>query len=201
MKYLINHKNSDISLIMLHGTGGDERDLISVASFIDDNANYIGIAGDVLENGMRRYFKRYPNGSFDEDDLKDQTEKLYQQIQEIVTKYQLNPNRVVVMGYSNGANIIQSMLKTYDNPFMAAFLFHPSEVMRQNPFKHQKQSSIFVAMADNDPYTNSQANQRIIQSLKESGAKLEVVKSSQGHQLTTSSLNQAKSFYQSLFLK
>ena len=98
------------TLLLLHGTGGNENDLIPLGRELDPDANLLSPRGKVLENGMPRFFRRLAEGIFDEEDLIRRTHELADFIEQAATKYNLNRKNVFAVGYSNGANIAASLL-------------------------------------------------------------------------------------------
>ena len=101
------------TLLLLHGTGGTESDLLPLAEIIDADANVLSVRGNVQENGMPRFFKRLAEGVFDEEDLISRTKELYEFLDEAAVEYQFDRNYVIAIGYSNGANIAASLLFHY----------------------------------------------------------------------------------------
>jgi predicted esterase len=102
--------DSSLTLLMLHGTGGDERDLLHLGRELSPQAALLSPRGRVLENGMPRFFRRFAEGVFDINDLTDQTHALARFVEDASKAYGLSPERVVAVGYSNGANIAGSTL-------------------------------------------------------------------------------------------
>jgi predicted esterase len=96
---------SQITLLMLHGTGGDESDLLELGRAISPDAALLSPRGQVLENGAPRFFRRHAEGKFDLPDLHHRTADLADFIKAATREYKLNPDRIVVVGFSNGANI------------------------------------------------------------------------------------------------
>lgn len=195
MIYSYHQKSGKNTFIMLHGTGGHEDDLLSLVNLIDPKASAIGILGDVLENGMARYFKRYPDGRFDEEDLKVQTEKLHEQIHHLLTKYNINPENVTVLGYSNGANIFINLLKNYETNFKNAILLHPSSVAKGQPFKNQKNLALFTSFGKQDPFISETDYLSLIAEIREAQIPITSFESEFGHRLTQETLSKAKQFY------
>src|SRR5436309_5808222 len=101
---------SDRTLLLLHGTGGNERDLVPLGRELDPNASLLGPGGKVLENGMPRFFRRLAEGVFDLEDLKTRTNELADFVTAAARHYKLASDHIVGVGYSNGANIAASML-------------------------------------------------------------------------------------------
>ena len=114
---------SERTLLLLHGTGGNEHDLIPVGREIDPNAALLSPRGKILENGMPRFFRRLAEGVFDIEDLKQRTNELADFIAAAAKQYNLVANQVVAVGYSNGANIAASMLLLRPEILHAAILF------------------------------------------------------------------------------
>src|SRR5690625_2422892 len=110
------------TLLLLHGTGGTERDLLPIAEKVDPDANVLSVRGNILENGMPRFFKRLKEGVFDEEDLIKQTKNLAEFVDEASEKYQFDRNQVIALGYSNGANIAGSLLFHYEDVLKGAIL-------------------------------------------------------------------------------
>src|SRR5690606_34628251 len=103
------------TLLLLHGTGGNENDLLPLANHIDPSANVLSVRGNVLENGMPRFFRRLAEGVFDEEDLIFRTKELNEFLDEAAEKYEFDRNNIIAVGYSNGANIAASLLFHYEN--------------------------------------------------------------------------------------
>ena len=98
------------TLLLLHGTGGNELDLLPIAGMIDDSAGVLSVRGNILENGMPRFFRRLAEGVFDIEDLISRTKELNDFLGEAAEKYEFDRNNIVAIGYSNGANIAASLL-------------------------------------------------------------------------------------------
>ena len=113
-------------LVLLHGTGGDERSLLDLGHDLDPQASLLGIRGNVLENGMPRYFKRLAEGIYDEEDLMFRGQELAAFIQEVAKEKGFSIEQVVLVGYSNGANIALNLLLEFSVLFQKAIV--PSNV-------------------------------------------------------------------------
>src|SRR5213594_4986343 len=114
---------SDRTLLLLHGTGGNERDLIPLGHELDPNAALLSPRGKVLENGMPRFFRRLAEGVFDLEDLKNRTNELADFVAAAAQHYGFAADKVVAVGYSNGANIAASMLLLRPKTLRGAVLF------------------------------------------------------------------------------
>src|SRR4030081_2560539 len=92
------------TLLLLHGTGGNERDLLPIGRELDPNASLLSPRGKVLENGMPRFFRRLAEGVFDLEDLKTRTHELADFVVSAATHYKIDIKNMIAVGYSNGAN-------------------------------------------------------------------------------------------------
>src|ERR1044071_2298743 len=115
--------NSDRTLLLLHGTGGNERDLIPLGHELDPNASLLSPRGKVLENGMPRFFRRLAEGVFDLEDLRKRTHELADFVVSAAERYKIDVKKIVAVGYSNGANIAASVLLLRPEVLSAAILF------------------------------------------------------------------------------
>src|SRR5213082_1077853 len=114
---------SNRTLLLLHGTGGNERDLISLGRELDSSASLLSPRGKVLENGMPRFFRRLAEGVFDLEDLKYRTNELADFVTAAGKQYGFATDQLVAVGYSNGANIAASMLLLRPELLPTATLF------------------------------------------------------------------------------
>jgi phospholipase/carboxylesterase len=114
------------TLLLLHGTGGHETDLVPLAAQLTRDYNLLGLRGNVLENGsVTRFFRRLSTGVFDEKDLRFRTHELVHFVQELAPKEGFNAKKVVALGYSNGANLAGSILLLYPDWLAGAVLWRP----------------------------------------------------------------------------
>lgn len=112
------------ALLLLHGTGGNEHDMIPLGQQLLPGAALVSPRGKVLENGMPRFFRRLREGVFDQEDLARQTDDLAAFLDGIRHAHQL-PDPPIAVGYSNGANIVASLLLRYPQALNGAVLFRP----------------------------------------------------------------------------
>ena len=98
------------TILLLHGTGGTEQDLLPLAELIDPEASVLSVRGNVLENGMPRFFRRLAEGVFDEEDLIFRTNELHSFLNEAAEEHGFDRANIVAVGYSNGANIAASLV-------------------------------------------------------------------------------------------
>src|SRR4051795_314277 len=103
------------TLLLLHGTGGDENSLVQIGNQLAPGAAILSPRGKVLENGMPRFFRRLAEGVFDQEDLVFRTKELNQFLDEASEQYDFDRANILAIGYSNGANIAASLLFQYQN--------------------------------------------------------------------------------------
>jgi phospholipase/carboxylesterase len=118
------------TLLLLHGTGGDENDLIPLAKEFGTGFNILSLRGNVSEGGMPRFFRRLGMGIFDEKDLAFRTHEMVAFIRGLAAREGFDATRIIALGYSNGANIVGSTLLLYPDFLAGAILYRPMQ-----PFK------------------------------------------------------------------
>lgn len=187
--------NSNRTLLLLHGTGGTESDLIPLGKMIDSEANILSCRGSVSENGMPRFFKRLAEGVFDEEDLILRTKELNEFIREASETYQFNREEVVAIGYSNGANIAGSLLVHFEESLKAAILHHPMVPRRGNQIPNMVDLPVFIGAGKNDPICKPEETEDLAELLKKAGATVSIHWESYGHQLTQSEAQAAADWY------
>ncbi|SDJ68684.1 alpha/beta hydrolase [Sediminibacillus albus] len=181
--------------LLLHGTGGSEKDLLPIASMIDEHASVLGVKGNVSENGMARFFRRIREGVFDEEDLIERTAELHAFLDEAAEKYRFDRSKIVAVGYSNGANIAASLLFHYETSLNSAILFHPMVPRRGIELPDLAGTPIFIGAGTNDPIINSKETEELAQTLTAANASVDLHWDNMGHQLSENEVLQAKSWY------
>lgn len=181
-------------IFLLHGTGGNEQDLMPIAKYLDPHATLIGIRGNHEEGGMLRYFLRNDDGSFDERSLMAETYTLKNEIDQLIERYALADKSLYILGYSNGANIMQSMMKEFELPFKGYFLLHPAKTRFNEPFKPQR-GYVMISSGENDPYISQETFQGIVTDLQSSVENVNPFVHQHGHALTQDELDLAKKLY------
>jgi len=180
-----------LTVLLLHGTGGDESDLIPLGQMLAPGAALLSPRGRVLENGMPRFFRRLAEGVFDQQDLKIQTESLVRFIESASQAYKLRPDRIVAVGYSNGANIASSILLTDPNVLAAAVLFRPMVPFVPSTSPDLKHVNLFIAAGTRDAIAGSQEAQRLVQIFENGGAAVTTFWHDGGHELGPDDLDAA----------
>ncbi len=187
------------TLLLLHGTGGTERDLLPLAAEIDPSANVLSVRGNVLENGMSRFFRRLAEGIFDEEDLIFRTKELNEFLDEAAAQYEFDRTNILALGYSNGANIAASLLFHYDNALSGAILHHPMVPRRGITLPDLTDTPIFISAGTNDPICPSKESEELFVLLEKAHAKVDIHWESNQHQLTYSEVDAAAKWYQTAY--
>jgi phospholipase/carboxylesterase len=147
-----NNRSKKLTLVLLHGTGGNEEDLIFLGKEIEPNASILSPRGKVLENGMPRFFRRLSEGIFDIEDLKFRTHELADFIQKCSLHYKFDLNQTIAVGFSNGANIAASMLFLRPALLQGAILFRAMvPFLPDDPFPNLSSKKILLSAGLNDP--------------------------------------------------
>jgi phospholipase/carboxylesterase len=201
MKHIFN-KGQDPTkptFLLLHGTGGNELDLLPLAGRIDDEASVLSVRGNVLENGMHRFFRRLAEGVFDIEDLIFRTKELNEFLDEAAEKYGFDRDNIIAIGYSNGANIAASLLFHYQNAIKGAILHHPMVPSKGMDLPDLSGKNVFIAAGTNDPICSPMESAELESLLKNANAKVDLHWENRGHQLTMEEVEAAAKWYQELY--
>ncbi|MEN1968081.1 alpha/beta hydrolase [Lentibacillus sp. N15] len=200
MKHLFQKGNNPAkpTLLLLHGTGGTEQDLLPLAKKIDQEANILSVRGNVQENGMPRFFRRLAEGVFDEEDLIFRTEELNVFLDQAAEEYNFDRNRIIAIGYSNGANIAASLLFHYQNALQGAILHHPMVPRRGMELPDLSGKHVFITAGTNDPICSSEESKELYSLLETANASVDIYWSNKGHQLIFEEVEAAEQWYHNL---
>jgi predicted esterase len=180
------------TLLLLHGTGGDEEDLIPLSEELLPGAALLSPRGRVLENGMPRFFRRRAEGVFDLDDLKLQTDDLARFVSSASRKYGLDAYKIIAVGYSNGANIAASLLLTHPRLLSGAILFRPMVPFRPQLAPDLKDIPVLLAAAVHDQIVPPQQTAELSRILTTAGARVSTHWHPGGHELGADDVAAAK---------
>jgi predicted esterase len=180
--------NSSRTLLLLHGTGGNERDLIPLGRELDPNASLLSPRGKILENGMPRFFRRLAEGVFDLEDLKTRTNELADFVEAAVRHYDLAANQLVGVGYSNGANIAASMLLLRPETLSAAILFRAMVPLVPESLPDLSSLRVWIGAGNQDPIIPTSETQRLVDLLRRAGVDVTIRFFNAGHGLTNSEI-------------
>jgi predicted esterase/catechol 2,3-dioxygenase-like lactoylglutathione lyase family enzyme len=182
------------TLLLLHGTGGDENDLIPLGQMLLPGAALLSPRGQVLENGMPRFFRRIAEGVFDVEDLKARTVELAGFIDAAAESYGFDRDRVIAVGFSNGANIAGSLLLTRPDALAGAVLLRPMVPFDPDEIPDLSGVPVFIAAGRQDVLTTPEESDRLQRLLQDAGAKVTMNWSPGGHQLDQGDLQAARTW-------
>jgi predicted esterase len=187
------HNQPDaLTLLLLHGTGGNEDDLIQVGQMISPSASLLSPRGKVLENGMPRFFKRLAEGVFDMDDLKIRTRELAEFVKDAANIYSFDLNKTIAVGFSNGANIAASLLLSYPEILKGAVLFRAMVPFIPNSPLGLSDKNVLLSAGMFDPIVSKSQTQSLFDILEKSGANITLKWQQSGHNLMQSDISDAK---------
>src|SRR5216117_2559709 len=186
------------TLLLLHGTGGNERDLIPLGHELDPNAALLSPRGKILENGMLRFFRRLAEGVFDLEDLKKRTNELADFVAAAVRQYRLAADHVVAVGYSNGANIAASMLLLRPEILRAAILFRAMVPLVPEKLPDLSSVRVWISAGNQDPIIPTSETQRLVELLRKAGADVTIRFASASHALTEADVKTARHWLEEL---
>jgi predicted esterase len=180
------------TLLLLHGTGGNEDDLLPLGPALLPGAAILSPRGRVLENGMPRFFRRVSEGVLDVSDLKRRAEELAQFVETALERYRLDPGRVVAVGFSNGANVAGGLLLGRPRLLRAAILFRPMVPYEPERSPDLRGVDVFVSAGRSDPLTPVSNVERLAGILRVAGARVDLAWDPEGHALPPAAVDAAR---------
>jgi predicted esterase len=181
------------TFLLLHGTGGNEQDLIPLAYELDKRAAILSPRGKVLENGITpRFFRRLAEGVFDLEDLKFRTNELADFVIDASKTYDFDLQHTIAVGYSNGANIAASMLLLRPEILSSAILFRAMVPLVPQTLPDLSNKSIFMSSGLHDPIVSRQEADRLFSLFKKMGANISLSWQESGHELTMDEIRKAR---------
>src|SRR5438045_2405400 len=186
--------NSSRTLFLLHGTGGNEQDLIALGHELDPSAALLSPRGKVLENGMPRFFRRLAEGVFDLEDLKYRTNELADFVAAAAQSYGFTTDQLIAVGYSNGANIAVSMLLLRPEIMRRAILFRAMVPLIPDTLPELPCVRVWIGAGDQDPIIPASEAQRLVEVLRRAGADVTIRFAKGGHGLTNDDVEAARNW-------
>jgi predicted esterase/catechol 2,3-dioxygenase-like lactoylglutathione lyase family enzyme len=179
------------TLLLLHGTGGDENDLLPLGRALLPGAGMLSPRGKVLERGAPRFFRRIREGVFDQEDLAHRTQELARFMEAAVTTYSLERDGIVAVGFSNGANIAASLLLRRPGLLRGAVLLSPMIPFEPDVLPDLSSTSIFLGAGRADPIAPPEHVERLAEIFRQSGAEVTIHWERGGHGVTHTAVNAA----------
>jgi predicted esterase len=180
------------TVLLLHGTGGNEDDLLDLGASLAPGANLLSPRGKISENGMPRFFRRLAEGVFDEADLKFRTAELAEFVSAAAAKYGFAADSVTALGYSNGANIAAGLLLLRPGVLRRAVLLRAMVPLIPDSPPQLAGTKVFLASGLADPILPIDNARQLVTMLRDAGATVDFHEIRAGHQLTSPELDAAR---------
>jgi phospholipase/carboxylesterase len=193
-RYLPGEDESSPTLLLLHGTGGNEEDLVPLGETLAPNAAFLSPRGKVSEYGAPRFFRRLAEGVFDHEDLLFRTHELAEFVQAASEEYGFDLSKVVAVGYSNGANVAASTILLHPGLLRAAVLFRAMVPFEPTPTPDLSGMPVFLAAGRMDRMIPPDNTRRLADILAEAGADVDLRWRDTGHPLTYEEVGEAKAW-------
>ena len=190
--HFIPGKDSNLSVLLLHGTGGDENDLLPIGRAVAPGAALLSPRGSVLEGGAPRFFRRLAPGVFDEADIRVRAKELA----DFVAGFHLP--KVLALGYSNGANIAAALMLLHPGVIQGGVLMRPMTPLIPDPLPDLSGTSVMVLAGEEDGMTTPENTKGLARLFSKCGASVEVRWMDAGHELGPGDFQAAKEFFSSI---
>jgi predicted esterase len=176
------------TLLLLHGTGGNENEMIPLGRELDGRAALLSLRGKVLENGMPRFFRRLAEGVFDEEDLIRRTHQVADFVETGAKRYQFDPQQGIAVGYSNGANMAAAMMLLRPKVLAGAVLFRAMVPLLPSVSPNLADVRVLLLAGQADPFVPVDNSERLAALLRTGGAAVTLRFEAPGHGLTPEDL-------------
>jgi len=186
-------KDSTETLLLLHGTGADENDLIQLGEMISPQSNLLSPRGTVSENGMNRFFERTPQGEFVQSSVLEAVGELENFISEASQEYGFDKQNLSACGFSNGANTALAVLMVRPEILKTVIAFGATKPLRQPIEVDLRNKTVFIANGDVDPFAPPAITDAFTAELRASGARVELLTHPGGHQISSAHIQQINS--------
>jgi phospholipase/carboxylesterase len=200
-RYVPGEDESGPTLLLLHGTGGNEEDLVPLGETLAPGAAFLSPRGKVSEYGAPRFFRRLAEGVFDHEDLLFRTHELAEFVQAAAKEYGFDASKVVAAGYSNGANVAASTILLHPGLLRGAILFRAMVPFEPDVTPNLSGMPIFLAAGRMDRMIPPDNTQRLADILLEAGADVDLRWRDTGHPLTYEDVAEAKAWLSDILPK
>lgn len=188
-----------LTLLLLHGTGGDGDSLLQLGDTVAPGATLLSPTGKVLENGARRFFHRFAEGVFDQEDLACRTQELAEFVRGAIQAYALDPRWLVALGYSNGAITAASLLLANTGVLAGAVLFRPMDPFTPSERPQLAEIPVLECIGAQDRIAPPARGDALATLLMDAGADVHVHREPAGHELTMGDVRVAREWLSSHF--
>ena len=179
------------TLLVLHGTGGNENDLVGFGQAVAPGAAILSPRGKVLENGAPRFFRRLAEGVFDPKEVRSRAEELARFIRSASIEYNLDSSRIFALGYSNGANVASTVMLIEPGVIQGAILLRPMLVYEPEVVPDLSGYSAFISAGRMDPIVTADNVQKLYDLLTSAGTEVVLNWQLAGHNLTPGEVREA----------
>ena len=186
------------TLLLLHGTGGNEDDLLQLGRLLRPVSALLSPRGKVLEHGMPRFFRRLAEGVFDEQDLINRTHELAGFVEAATAEYGLDRDRIFAVGFSNGANIAASLLLLHPGLLAGAVLLRAMVPLEPEPTPDLSGTPVYLAAGRSDPIVPAENTERLAGLLREAGADVTLDWQPGGHGIGRPEVDASRSWLDSV---
>jgi phospholipase/carboxylesterase len=200
-RFVPGKDESGPALLLLHGTGGNEEDLIPLGQELAPGAAILSPRGKVSEFGAPRFFRRLAEGVFDQEDLLFRTHELAEFVEAASEEYGFDPSKLVAVGYSNGANIAASTILLHPGLLRAAVLFRAMMPFEPDVTPDLSGMPVLIAAGRRDRMIPPDNAQRLAKILVEAGADVDLRWRDTGHPLTYEEVGEAKEWLMNILPK
>lgn len=190
-RFIHGQSSANPVLLLLHGTGGDENDMLDLGRSLYPGAALLSPRGKIMEDGNPRFFRRFSEGVFDEEDLKFRTDEMADFISQAIEHYRLGGRRLLVVGFSNGAALATNLLLNRPERLAGGVLLRALVPMAPARLPDLSGRTVFLASGRSDPFIPEARAQELAEVLGQAGAQVTVNWTNGGHQLTAAELDQA----------
>lgn len=184
------NKDSENTLLLLHGTGADEHDLLQLGEMISPESNLLSPRGLVNENGMNRFFERTPQGEFVQESVIQAVADLQEFLDQAANEYGFNQNNLSACGFSNGANTALALLVTSPQRVQTIIAFGSTKPLNASVVNDLSGKQVFIANGEKDPYAPVSVTEAFVEELKAAGAEVELLTHPGGHQIYPAHIQQ-----------
>lgn len=191
--------STPLTLLLLHGTGGDGDSLLQLGGTVAPGATLLSPTGQVLENGARRFFRRFAEGVFDQDDLARRTQELAAFVRGAIDAYDLDPRWLVALGYSNGAVTAASLLLANTGVLAGAVLLRPMDPFTPTVRAQIAELPVLECIGTRDRIATAARGDALATLLMDAGADVHVHREPAGHELTMGDVHVTRDWLTSHF--
>lgn len=184
------NKQSKNTLLLLHGTGADEHDLLQLGELVAPDHNLLSPRGLVNENGMNRFFERTPMGEFVQESVKQAVSDLLAFIELAKEEYEIDLTNLSACGFSNGANTALATLVTQPEVLTTVVAFGATKPLKEPVGVGLRDKKVFIANGERDPYAPQEITDGFAAELREAGAEVIVLSHPGGHQISPAHIQQ-----------